>query len=98
MSYKAHLEKCMTLGKGLVLHDGLFLTTGEVQAYYLSTYLGNYEVEKVVKKLHEFKQEVESIRRARVEDVILGAKLGTIIVHSQSLEEIVKNLAKRYFG
>lgn len=98
MSYKAQLEKCTTLGKGLVLDNGLFLTSGEIRVYYLSTYLGNYEVEKIVSNFHNFLQDVKLIKRARVKDVILAANLGTIVIHSQSFEEILKNLAKKYFG
>jgi hypothetical protein len=98
MSYTAKLEKCTRLGNGLMLEDGLLLTAGEIQAYYFSIPLGVYEVEKVAKNLENFQREIESMRNARIEDIKLAASLGSIIIHSPTLKEIAKNLAKKYFS
>jgi hypothetical protein len=98
MSYVAKLERCKRFGKGLILEDGLFIQNGEVQAYYFSIPLGKYKVENVAKNLENFQREIEPIRKARIEDIKLAASLGSIIIHSPSLKEIVENLAKKYFS
>ncbi len=98
MDYVVKLEKSTKLGNFLVLPDGSLLKTGKVEAYYGPNYLGVYDVEKIAKSLSKFREEAREIREARSKDVEMAASLGTIILHSQSLDEVVKSLAKKYFS
>jgi hypothetical protein len=94
MSYRAELEKCEVLLNGLLLPDNSFVTTGNIRAYYGSCYLGEYKVEKVIKNLDKFNEEMSKIKRARLKDLALGV----IIIYDKDLDEIARLLAKKYFG
>ncbi|MEM5793863.1 MAG: hypothetical protein QXS48_03635 [Candidatus Aenigmatarchaeota archaeon] len=102
MSYEVELEKCTISLGGLLLEDGTYLRKTSVKTYFRNFYLGDFQVEKIIKNLNSFlskaQKMMEERKQARIEDLRLAASLGTIINYYPTLKDELKNLAKSYFG